>query len=94
MQVISKACVAVMLATIVLGQPASSSASRSGVKLRPIDLSDFPLKTKASYVNAADATESDSLHLLKRANYVDTARALVEHVASDVEFRLVDDHSC
>jgi extracellular elastinolytic metalloproteinase len=92
MRLISPSITTVLLASQVLGHPASSSTARRGLQPRAIDLSAFRLTTEASYSNVTNTTESSSAGLIKRADYLETAITLVLHVAPGAEFRLIDDH--
>lgn len=92
MRLISSSISVALLASQVLGHPASSSTSRRGLQPRVIDLSAFRLKGVASYSNATTTTESDLSSLVRRADYLDTATSLVQQIAPGAEFRLVEDH--
>lgn len=92
MRFLSRAGAVALLASNVLGHPASSSTSRGALQARVIDLSAFKLTTTSTYTNASTTADSGITNLLRRADYVDTATVLVESVAPGVEFRLVGDH--
>lgn len=92
MRFLSRAGAVALLASNVLGHPALSSPARGALQGRTVDLNAFKLTTESAYVNASATAESGLTNLLSRADYVDTATALVQSVAPGVEFRLVDDH--
>ena len=92
MRFISASISAALLASHVLGHPASSSTSRGGLQARAIDLSAFRLKPVSTYSNASVTNEADFNTLVRRADYLETASALVQKLAPGAQFRVVDDH--
>ena len=50
------------------------------------------VKTTSQYVNHKTAKADQSLKLLKRSTYVETATELVKKVAPNAEFRVGKDH--
>lgn len=75
----------------VRGHPAPEA--RPGLQRRTVDLNAFRLTALSEYVNATVAESSiDSASLSRRADYVDTATALVKDKVPGATFRLVQDH--
>lgn len=64
----------------------------NGVARREIDLTAFAPPARAVYVNAEGTASKESLKLLRRATYVETASAVVKDTAPNAQFRVVDDH--
>lgn len=92
MRFITAAASAALLAGQAYAHPALAS-SRRDIQGRAVDFNAFRLSTKAEYSNVTDTTDSSiTTSLFKRETYVDTAKALVQRVAPDSEFRMVDDH--
>lgn len=89
---LSQAVVTALLCTNVLGHPKSISTSRRSLHRRVIDLGAFRLNTISEFSNATVTEASGLSPLLKRADYIDTATALVQKVIPGATFRLVDDH--
>ena len=92
MRFLSQAGAVALLAVNVLGHPSSPSTSRRGLTPRVIDLNKFRITTESTYSNATATAESEITTLVRRADYIDTATALVASVAPGAEFRVVDDH--
>ncbi|KAK0109422.1 Fungalysin/Thermolysin Extracellular metalloproteinase 5, variant 2 [Cadophora gregata] len=92
MRFLSHAGTVALLAANVLGHPSAPSTSRRGLSPRVIDLTKFRITTESTYSNATATAESEIVPLVRRADYVDTATALVASVAPGAEFRVVDDH--
>ncbi|CZS99711.1 hypothetical protein WAI453_002365 [Rhynchosporium graminicola] len=94
MRFLSRAGAVALLASNVLGHPASqhSQSSTRGLLPRTIDLSRFRITTESTYSNATATAESDISSLTKRVDYVDTASAVVSKIAPGAEFRVVSDH--
>lgn len=92
MRLITVAASAALLAGQAHAHPALAS-SRRDLQGRAVDFNAFRLGTKAVYNNAIFTAGSSLVSSLsKRETYVDIAKALVQKVAPDSEFRVVDDH--
>jgi extracellular elastinolytic metalloproteinase len=52
----------------------------------------YRVRPALSYTKAKDVAADSSLKLLKRGDYIETATSLVEKIAPNTTFRLVDDH--
>lgn len=92
MGLFSQVLVTALLATNVLGHPQGHSPSKRTLHRRVIDLSKFRLHTISEFSNATTTEASGLTSLLKRADYISTATALVEKIIPGVTFRLVDDY--
>lgn len=92
MRLITVAAIATLLGDQAHAHPALASSKRN-VQGRAVDFNSFRLGTKSIYRNATYiAGSSAASSFSKRESYVDTAKALVEKVAPNSEFRMVDDH--
>lgn len=92
MRFITAATAATFLAREAYAHPASLP-STNAIQRRVVNLDAYRLTTIPAYSNATVATTSDaSISLLKRANYIDTATALVKKLAPGATYRLADDH--
>ncbi|KAI0026229.1 Fungalysin metallopeptidase-domain-containing protein [Xylariomycetidae sp. FL0641] len=65
---------------------------KSNLRRRTVDLNAFRITQEAEYVSKAAVKADQSLRLLRRESYVDTATELVKKVVPDAEFRVVEDH--
>ncbi|KAF2969458.1 hypothetical protein GQX73_g4154 [Xylaria multiplex] len=81
-----------LLGTSLLADAHPSTKSRTGVQRRDVDLKSFRLNTQSQYVNHKAAKADQSLKLLKRTTYVETATELVKKVVPNAEFRVTKDH--
>ncbi|KAI9150276.1 Extracellular metalloproteinase 1 [Paramyrothecium foliicola] len=76
---------ATLLSLLGATLPFSVSAGRTNP-------TDFRLKASPGYVKAASVASDPSLKLLKRGDYVETATEVVQQLAPNATYRLVEDH--
>ncbi|KAH8161851.1 hypothetical protein CIB48_g6392 [Xylaria polymorpha] len=81
-----------LLGASLLADAHPSAKPRNDVQRRTVDLKSFRLNTNSQYINHKSSKADQSLKLLKRATYVETATELVKKVVPDAEFRLKKDH--
>ncbi|KAI0518146.1 fungalysin metallopeptidase [Xylaria bambusicola] len=72
--------------------PSPKYKHHKGVQRRTVDVNSMRVKTTSQYVNHKSAKADQSLKLLKRSTYVETATELVKKVAPNAEFRVAKDH--
>ncbi|TGJ87323.1 hypothetical protein E0Z10_g1457 [Xylaria hypoxylon] len=81
-----------LLGTSLLADAHPSTKSHASVQRRDVDLRSFRLNTQSQYVNQKAAKADQSLKLLKRTDYVETATELVKKIVPNAEFRVNKDH--
>lgn len=91
MRVVTAASAAAFLAGQILGHP-STIPPLNGVSRRSVDLNSFRLDTATEYTNTADVDTLPVAKLARRADYLETASALVKKLVPNAEFRIADDH--
>ncbi|KAJ8121691.1 hypothetical protein ONZ43_g1922 [Nemania bipapillata] len=69
-----------------------SPRSSNNVQGRAVDLKAFRMNTNSQYINHKSSKADQSLRLLKRGTYIETATELVKQVVPNAEFRLKKDH--
>jgi extracellular elastinolytic metalloproteinase len=83
---------AALFSTRVLAHPSSSTAARSALQGRAIDLSAFRLKVEGQYSNVEKTSDIEIPASFNSPGYTETATSLVKTVFPEAEFRLVPDH--
>lgn len=81
-----------LLGASMMADAHPSTKSRNNIQRRTVDMNSLRLGTTSQYVNHKAAKADQSLKLLKRATYVETATELVKQIIPDAEFRLKKDH--
>ncbi|GAW15807.1 hypothetical protein ANO14919_052290 [Xylariales sp. No.14919] len=81
-----------LLGSSLLADAHPSTRARNGVQRRDVDLKSFKLNTQSQYFSHKAVKADQSLKLLKRTTYVETATELVKQVIPNAEFRVAKDH--
>ncbi|KAI0973039.1 fungalysin metallopeptidase [Xylaria arbuscula] len=81
-----------LLSTSLLADAHPSTKPRNSVQHRHVDLKSLRVATNSQYISHKSTKAGQSLKLLKRTSYVETATELVKKVAPNVEFRVKKDH--
>ncbi|RYC65791.1 hypothetical protein CHU98_g469 [Xylaria longipes] len=81
-----------LLGASLLADAHPSVKPHKSVQRRTVDVKSYRMHPNAQYINHKASKADQSLKLLKRATYVETATELVKKVVPDTEFRLQDDH--
>lgn len=68
------------------------AAAGAAVGVSAIDLASLRPISTARYSNNEDVAADGNTRLLRREDYVETAKELVKSVAPDATFRVIDDH--
>ncbi len=81
-----------LLGSSLLADAHPSPKPRNSVQRRTVDLKSLRLNTNSQYISHKSAKADQSLKLLKRTSYVETATELVKKVVPNAEFRVKKDH--
>ncbi|KAK2630035.1 hypothetical protein QTJ16_000855 [Diplocarpon rosae] len=94
MRLLSKASAVALLASNVLGDPTTVRLPKGtgAVQSKPIDFSDYLLKTETTYTREEIIENSEVGSVAKRATYVDTATAFLRAKHPGALYRVANDH--
>ncbi|KAI1156552.1 fungalysin metallopeptidase [Nemania diffusa] len=81
-----------LLGASLLADAHPTARPGNSVQRRAVDLKSFRMNTNSQYINHKSSKADQSLKLLKRGTYVETATELVKQVVPNAEFRLKNDH--
>lgn len=81
-----------LLGASLLANAHPSAKPGNNVQRRIVDLKSLRVNTNSQYFNHKASKADQSLKLLKRESYVETATELVKRVTPNAEFRLAKDH--